>query len=351
MRQDWFYENIAKPLLFRMDAEDAHYAVYDFMRRTASLWSGIAPFLSYNGADLETDFLGTRLSVPIGLAAGFDKNGYLVDMLGNLGFGFAEIGSVTALPSEGNPKPRLFRLPEDQALINRLGLNGEGAEVVAHRLKRGNFSLPVGINIAKTNRTDGTVGSGMVQDMLSTFKLIKDLPISFVTLNASCPNTHEGIVREAAELEQLFEEVMLANIRNLPVLVKLSPDSSDELIDQIVEAAKTNLLAGFVCGNTTTTRNNLKTDSSLVQQIGNGGLSGAPLKKLGVELVRKIAARKTAAQVVIGVGGIFTGQDVQDYIDAGANVVELYTGLVYRGPRAIQYVCDELQQLRATATH
>jgi dihydroorotate dehydrogenase len=327
-----------------MDAEDAHYAVQDFVRKTAGVWKNTGWF-DFETPKLETNFLGTVLKNPIGLAAGFDKNGYLVDVLGRLGFGFAEIGSVTAQPSQGNPKPRLFRLPDDRALINRLGLNGEGADAVAARLRSSTFSLPVGINIAKTNVAPGTTAGTMVEDMMHSFRAVKDLPILFVTLNASCPNTHEGIVRETEELETLFAQIKAENQRSLPVLVKLSPDSSDELIEKIVFSAKTQGLSGFVCGNTTTRRENLATTATELADIGAGGLSGPPLKQLSLALVRKVAGLKSPEQVIIGVGGVETGQDARDYLSAGATAVELYTSLVYRGPRTVKYIAQEFQAL------
>jgi dihydroorotate dehydrogenase len=344
MHKDWLYEILAKPLLFRIDAEDAHYAVQNFVRKTAGIWANSGWF-DCETPELQTDFLGTILKNPIGLAAGFDKNGYLVEVLGHLGFGFAEIGSVTARPSSGNPKPRLFRLPADRALINRLGLNGDGADAVAARLRSSAFSLPIGINIAKTNVAPRTMGDTMVEDMMHSFRAVKDLPVLFVTLNASCPNTHEGIMRETEELETLFAQIRAENTRSLPVLVKLSPDSSDELIEKIVFAAKTQGLSGFVCGNTTTSRVNLHTRASKLADFGAGGLSGPPLKQLCLALVRKVAGLKSPEQVIIGVGGVETGQDARDYLSAGATAVELYTSLVYRGPLTVKYIAQELQAL------
>ncbi|MBX9880273.1 MAG: quinone-dependent dihydroorotate dehydrogenase [Candidatus Obscuribacterales bacterium] len=339
-----FYKQYIRPLLFKLDSESAHRLAHEAGHLAGSLFPLFANDLKYQGTDLSVNLAGTKLENPVGLAAGFDKNGLLASMLGNIGFGFAEIGSVTGKPSAGNPKPRLFRLVDDEGLINRLGLNGDGAEVVAQRLKTTNLSLPIGINIAKTN--DPSIkGDLAVEDILHSFKAVKDLPAIYVTINASCPNTKEGILEEKKQLGTIFSEVQKLNLGKLPLFVKLSPDSSDELLHDMVEESIGNNLAGYVCGNTTTTRKSLRSNSQMIEQIGTGGLSGRPLKDLGLSLCRRIAKLKDANQTIIGVGGIFSGQDAFDYIAAGATVVEIYTGLIYEGPTLPKQICEELSAL------
>lgn len=342
MAQDFIYERIVKPILFKFDPESAHHFVHSLI---GMMGSGTAACgWKYGRDDLAIELFGRRLVNPVGLAAGFDKNGLLVDMLGNLGFGFAEIGSVCARPHGGNPRPRLFRLPEDEALINRLGLNGLGAEAVSRSLDRARYSIPFGINIAKTNNPSIS-GDAAVEDILYTFSRVKHLPVAFITINASCPNTAEGCIKESDMLGNVFAEVEKANDGKLPILVKLSPDSSDEFLEQIVGLAATYKLAGFVCGNTTVTRQGLATAQTRLADIGAGGLSGAPLKTLNLTLCKRVRQLKTAQQVIIGVGGVSSGQDVYEYICAGASAVELYTALVYKGPSLVKNICREFSEI------
>lgn len=344
MTRDWIYEQILRPLLFNLDSEDAH----NFTQRIAKLLSPALPLVSgaytYQDTDLACDLFETRLKNPIGLAAGFDKNGKLVSILGQVGFGFAEIGSVCAKPCAGNPKPRLFRLPADQALINRLGLNGEGVEAIFHRLSQSKLSLPIGINIAKTNDPQ-IKGDGAIEDILTTFKTVQALPLVYIAINASCPNTKEGIVDEVKFLDTLFAEAQKLNAKNLPVLVKLSPDSTDSFVEEVVRIASGHNLKGFICGNTSTRRDILLTPAKTVENIGMGGLSGAPLKALNLILCRKVAKLKDAEQIVIACGGINSGQDVYDYKLAGASFFQLYTGLVYHGPQLVKQINQELSEL------
>ncbi|MBY0546231.1 MAG: quinone-dependent dihydroorotate dehydrogenase [Candidatus Obscuribacterales bacterium] len=342
MSRDSLYENVIRPILFSFDPEEAHNVIHSMLTLPAA---GVAlASCRYKGSDLQTNFLGTKLSNPVGLAAGFDKNGSLVSVLGDLGFGFAEIGSVCARPHGGNPRPRLFRLPQDEALINRLGLNGLGAEIVGLRLASARPSLPIGLNIAKTN--DATlIGDAAIEDVMQTFTRLHSLPVAYFTINASCPNTKEGCIKETNMLSNLFAQVRKANTRQAPILVKLSPDSTDDFVQEIVAMAIDQKLAGFVCGNTTIKRDGLLTSSEAVQNIGLGGLSGRPLKSLNENLCRKVFRLKQPDQVIIGVGGVGSGQDVFDYLKTGASVVQLYTAMVYRGPRAVKQICQELSEI------
>ena len=327
-----------------MNAEDAHNLIHATMRNLSFAWPLLAPNFTYKGDDLVSDLFGKRLANPVGLAAGFDKNGSLVDLLGYLGFGFAEVGSVTAQAKEGNPKPRLFRLEQDNAVINRMGLNGEGAEAVAEKLKSKHFSLPIGLNIAKTN-DESIVGDAAIEDILHSFKRIKDLPISYVAINGSCPNTKEGITTEAAHMQKIFTEINKLNNANLPILTKLSPDSSAELVAEMVGAASACGLSGFICGNTSTSRENLSTEATRLQAIGNGGLSGAPLRAKALQLCRAVQRTKHREQIIIGCGGVASGQDAYALISAGASFVQIYTGLVYQGPDLPLRICTELAQI------
>lgn len=359
MGRDLIYESLIRPLLFKMDPEEAHDFVHSLLKLPLSPL-GLSQ-CKYSQTDLVSRFFDTQMSNPIGLAAGFDKNASLLPVLQNLGFGFVEIGSVCARPHGGNDRPRLFRLPQDNALINRLGLNGLGVEVVANRLETAKLALPIGINIAKTN-DPSLIGKDAAADILYTFTRMRDLPVAYFTINVSCPNTKEGCIKESDLIASVLEQVQAENIHNKPVLVKLSADSSDDFIRQIVAIAKDNNMAGYVCGNTTTNRDNLLTSAERLNAIGQGGLSGVPLKRLNLELCRKIYRHKQANQIIIGVGGIASGDDAYEYICAGASLVQLYTALVYKGPTAVKQICEELaailqkkakplQDLVGSATH
>jgi dihydroorotate dehydrogenase len=339
MTEDAFYEHCVRPLLFALDPEDAHALAHNALHVAGKLLPPAS--YRYEPNDLQIEFCGKTLANPVGLAAGFDKNATLTGQLAALGFGFAEIGSITALASNGNPRPRLFRLAADHALINRLGLNGEGAQAVAQRLRSSRFSLPIGVNIAKTHDPD-IKGHKAVEDILRSFEAIKDLNLLYVAFNASCPNTREGCMEEKEQLLTVLTEIQKINARALPLFIKVSPDSSDQLVEDIVEIGHNVKLAGYICGNTTLKRDGLKTDPAAISRAGHGGLSGPPLKPLALDIVRKIARLKTPLQSIVGVGGISTGDDAYEFITSGATAIQLYTGLIYRGPAAAKMICSEL---------
>lgn len=342
MGQDFFYEKLIRPLLFKLDPESVHQSAHHALL-TAGPLIGALP-LRYSGQDLRVKLFGRELLNPIGLAAGFDKNGSLAPVLGALGFGFMEIGSVCAKPHGGNPRPRLFRLSDDEALINRLGLNGLGAQSVVTALAGKKFSLPCGINIAKTN-DPGISGEDAVEDVVYSFSLVKTLPVEFVTINASCPNTAEGCLKESSVLAATLERVNAINDRKLPILLKLSPDSNERFLEEVASICKDKKVAGYVCGNTTLTREELSTAAERLNAIGWGGLSGKPLKHLNLRLTQKLAKLKSPEQIIIGVGGIANGQDAFDYLSAGAHVLEIYTSFVYRGPSCAKQICEELSAI------
>jgi dihydroorotate dehydrogenase len=344
MTENPLYTKLLRPALFQMEAESAHRFAHDCARFATPLWPALSDAFVYHGSDLEVNLCGVQLANPIGLAAGFDKNGELTEILGHIGFGFTEVGSITAKPSAGNPKPRLFRLPEDEALINRMGLNGEGADAICQRLAVAKYCLPVGVNIAKTN--DPAIdGNAAVEDILYSFGKAQALPIAYITINASCPNTAEGMMEEKSRLEIIFAEIKKLNARSLPVFVKLSPDSTDTLISDIVEAATNNGLAGYVCGNTTVSRENLNTTDEKIKAIGNGGLSGKPLRQLALNLCQKVNRLKSKEQVIIACGGIASGKDAFQFISAGATALQLYSALIYRGPTLPKEICAELSDI------
>lgn len=349
MLATWIYRSILRPLLFCLDPEEAHELGQKLLPAAGGL-SGVIRAACLHGVEdalplLRTSLAGGAISWPVGLAAGFDKNGCQVEYLGDLGFAFAEIGSVTALATDGNPRPRLFRLPADYAVINRLGLNGQGAEAVARRLQTRTASLPVAVNIAKTN-LPGLEGDDAVADILASFRALKGVRPVFVTLNTSCPNTHEGALKETAELERILQAVTAENEGHLPLYLKLSPDLGSELLAAFVAIGR-RYSTGFVCGNTTTERQGLS-QSDLAQRCGRGGLSGRPLKKRMLEQVAAVHRLKEPGQEIIACGGIESAEDVFSAIACGAQAVELYTALVYQGPYLVlEILCEMARRLQA----
>jgi dihydroorotate dehydrogenase len=340
--ENWIYKNLVRPALFQMDVEEAHNLGHRLLPASRGLLEVVANRylhgLEGELALLATTVAGRTLPHPIGLAAGFDKNARLLGELAALGFSF-EIGSVTALPGRGNARPRLFRLPLDRAVINRLGLNGEGADAVSLRLagQIGASLIPLALNIAPTNMAGALpcatpVPSSMEEDIAYTFARFKNLPLHYVTINTSCPNTHDGVLKESGQLRNILSRIGGQNSLDLPIFLKLSPDAGDDFLKHAVEIAQEYKVRGFVLGNTSTARNDLHTDRERLEAIGAGGLSGAPIGKLALELTRRVARLKSAEQEIIACGGLSQAEDILAVVKAGAQAVQIYTAMVYEGP-------------------
>lgn len=319
---------LVKPALFKIDPELIHHL--SVAAGKSFSWA-LPSFFNFEDPRLETEIVGVKIKNPVGLAAGFDKNGLLVDLIKALGFGFMEVGSVTFRPSHGNPKPRLFRLKADEALINRLGLNNDGAKLVASRIKN---SFPIGVNIAKTN--DPTlIDEEAFEDFASGYESASEVG-SFHVLNVSCPNTEDGkTFEEPSALDSLLKRL---NRSTKPLLVKLSPDLDETLLKENISVCEANKVDGYVLSNTTTKRENLLEDPVYVGSIGRGGLSGRPLyEKLPrrISVVRDIVGKD---KTIIGVGGIDSPERAFEVLRSGANAIELYTGLVYKGPSVAKII-------------
>ncbi len=333
------YRKILRPLLFRLPPETVHeLAIKSLTNRIAP--GLIRKLVSRRSASPQFGNL-SRFDIsfpnPIGIAAGFDKNGVVVDSLAALGFGFVEVGTVTHIPQPGNPCPRLFRLPLDKALINRLGFNNHGAAALAERFSARPPQCVIGINIGKSRvvRIEESTA-----DYLASFSLVYPFA-DFIVINVSSPNTPN--LRELQSAGALESLLMALQERNrelsgtskrsglMPLLVKIAPDLDDRAIEAIVEVSFLTNLAGIVATNTTTNRLGLQTPSTTVATIGEGGLSGAPLRSRSNNVISKIYRLSKGRIPIIGVGGVFTAEDAWAKISSGASLVQLYTGLVYEG--------------------
>jgi dihydroorotate dehydrogenase len=286
-----------------------------------------------NDPRLRVNVFGLAFPNPVGLAAGFDKNAHLLNFLPSLGFGHVEVGGTTPLPQSGNPKPRLFRLPADRALINRMGFDNDGAGEVTLRLARRPQNCIVGVNIAKNKNT---VQDEAWMDYARTFSAVCEV-VDYVVINVSSPNT-PGLrdLQEKKQLSKILENVQALNSRlpaPKPILLKIAPDLADKELDEIVNVCKKYKVSGIIATNTTVSRNSLlKTDVERVRAIGEGGLSGAPLKNRSTEVIRTLYKKSGGSLPIIGVGGILSAQDAYEKIKSGASLVQVYTGLIYEGP-------------------
>ncbi|OAN59809.1 dihydroorotate dehydrogenase (quinone) [Balneola sp. EhC07] len=330
------YKSLIKPLIFKKDAEQAHDLALKISGATnqSVILQKLASLLYGGGTDLEREFWGLKFKNTIGLAAGFDKNGRTPKAMQALGFGFIEIGSITAKPSTGNPKPRAFRLPKDHSLINRMGLNNEGTDVVVNRLRSQNLDIPLGINIAKTN--DSAIhGRDAILDYAYSYEKAQNVA-DYITVNISCPNTGEGKTFEDSEaLTSLLKELDPSS-NTTPTLVKFSVDTKPEVLSKLVEICEGFGIDGYVATNTSSNREDLITSKERLASIGNGGLSGSAIAKKSDEIILTLYEILQGSKPIIGVGGIDSVESAQRKVDAGADLLQVYTGLVYEGPGLIR---------------
>ncbi len=342
------YKHIFRPILFLFSPEAVHRMVGTGLRAVCAVPGGRALLklmFSSRDATLEREVLGIRFRNPVGLAAGFDKNGELYGALGALGFGFVEVGTVTPKPQPGNPKPRSFRLKKDRALINRMGFNNNGLEKMARNLqKRRKDGLVVGVNLGKNSVTDN---SDAPADYLKLFRNLYEY-VDYFAVNVSCPNVKNVTALQNRDsvmeiLAPLFEFRRGQNDYR-PVLLKISPDLTDEQIDEMVDIMIETPLDGMIATNTTTSREGLATPKSVVKGIGAGGLSGAPLTKRAVAVVERVHKRSEGRYPIIGVGGIMTPEDAQRMLHAGASLVQVYTGFIYGGPAFVGRICRYIRR-------
>ena len=339
------YKSLLRPLLFKLDPEKVHYLTTDALQTVYRLPLAKTISNSMFGVQdpkLERELFGLKFPNPVGLAAGFDKDAKLIDELGNLGFGFIEIGTLTPKGQEGNPKPRLFRLPEDQAIINRMGFNNEGVDAAVNRLRSRKSKIIVGGNIGKNKVTPN---DDALNDYLYCFKALYDV-VDYFVVNVSSPNTPDlRALQEKEPLKQLLMALQEQNnkmAKPKPLLLKIAPDLNEAQLNDIIEIAIEAKLSGIIATNTTISRDGLHTSTQKVENIGAGGLSGKPLTKRSTEIIRYLHQHLPQTIKLIGVGGIMTAEDALEKLDAGADLVQLYTGFIYEGPALISQINKKL---------
>lgn len=335
------YKLLIRPLFFLFNPEKIHHFTFSLIKITSKIPGMSAVFRSLyviEDAKLERKFFGLTFKNPVGLAAGFDKNAVLYNELANFGFGFIEIGTVTPKGQEGNPKKRLFRLKDDQGIINRMGFNNEGLEAAILQLKKNKGKVIIGGNIGKNTQT---TPEDYTKDYLTCFKALHPY-VDYFVLNVSCPNVgSHAKLNDKDYLLELIDTVQQANKRfekQKPILLKIAPDLNNIQLDEIIELIAETNLDGVIASNTSMDRSGLKASAERLSEIGNGGLSGQPIKDKSTQVIKYLSSKSNKAFPIIGVGGIHSAKDALEKLDAGASLIQIYTGFIYEGPNLIKAI-------------
>ncbi|MFD2595626.1 quinone-dependent dihydroorotate dehydrogenase [Sphingobacterium griseoflavum] len=336
---------LVKPLFFSMNPELAHHQVTGGLRKFTKVWGAkslLKSIYTLEDKRLEREVFGLKFKNPVGLAAGFDKNAEYIEEMAGLGFGFIEIGTVTPRPQPGNDKPRMFRLVADEALINRMGFNNQGADVAAGRLQKitDRKGLIIGGNIGKNKLTPN---EDAVHDYVYCFHALFSY-VDYFVVNVSSPNT-PGLrdLQEKEPLKHILNTLQELNMKKpapKPILLKIAPDLTKSQLDDIVEIVTETKIAGVIATNTTIAREGLQSPANVVNEMG--GVSGRPLTKRSTEVIRYLAEKSNHTFPIIGVGGIHSAEDAIEKLEAGASLVQLYTGFVYEGPALVRNICKGL---------
>ncbi|MCK9627401.1 MAG: quinone-dependent dihydroorotate dehydrogenase [Bacteroidales bacterium] len=336
-----------RPLLFSILPERAHILTVKlliFLRYVPFSGMILRWLYSYSNKGLEREVFGLKFRNPIGMAAGFDKNGDIYNDLANFGFGFVEIGSLTPVEQIGNPRPRVFRIVEENAIINRMGINNKGVKHAVNYMKSNKPRLIIGGNISKSTSSGNEMAA---QDYEKSFTQLYDF-VDFFVLNVSCPNV-KGLVKlqnitALSEIIDRLTAIRRFNDEYRPILLKVSPDLTNDQLDEIIELILISGIDGIVATNTTSTRDLLKNKNAAIEEIGDGGLSGEPLFLRSLEMVRYIHKKSAGMLPIIAVGGISTPERAKEMLDAGASLVEVYTGFIYNGPGFIKSILKYLSK-------
>ncbi|MBN8697123.1 MAG: quinone-dependent dihydroorotate dehydrogenase [Bacteroidetes bacterium] len=342
------YKLLIKPIFFLFQPETIHHIVFKTIKFFSAI-PGVSAITRacyvVNDKRLERKLFGLTFPNPVGLAAGFDKDAKLYEELGNYGFGFIEIGTLTPKAQPGNEKPRMFRLPEDEAVINRMGFNNGGVAEAVERLKNRSSNLIIGGNIGKNKVTPNEEA---ISDYEKCFEALFDY-VDYFVVNVSSPNTPNlRALQDKEPLTALLKHVKMLNAKKQhpkPILLKIAPDLTNEQLDDIVDIVNETKIDGLIATNTTISRDGLKTPKERIDAIGAGGLSGKPLTKRSTEVVKYLADRSKGAFPIIAVGGIHTGADAIEKLKAGASLVQIYTGFIYEGPGIVKRINKEILRM------
>ncbi len=334
------YKRIIRPILFLLQPEIIHHLIVNFLKIGFKI-PGIAYLtrksFSIKHKSLKINFLGMEFDNPVGFAAGFDKNAEVYNQFANFGFSFIEIGTVTPKQQPGNPKPRSFRIPNDYGLINRMGFNNKGVDFAVSKLKK-KHKVIIGGNIGKNTATSN---ENALDDYVYCFKKLYDY-VDYFVVNLSCPNIKD--LRKLQDKDSTINilnsltEIRRSKENYKPILLKISPDLSNDQLDDVVETFNITGIDGVVATNTTVSREGLITDKKRINEIANGGLSGKPLTNRSTEIIRYIHKKSEGNIPIIGVGGIMSVQDALDKLEAGASLIQLYTGFIYEGPGFVKRI-------------
>ena len=335
------YKSIIRPILFLFDPESVHHFTFKLLSFSSKIPGFRAVRRSvyqFDSPELEKELFGLKFKNPVGIAAGFDKNGVLLNELEDFGFGFVEIGTATPKPQVGNERPRLFRLKKDQGIVNRMGFNNHGVETISKRIANRKTKIIVGGNIGKNTATNNDDAK---PDYIFNFKTLHP-HVDYFVVNVSCPNI--GDIKKLQDKDFLVDLLNSLNELNAkekkqkPILLKIAPDLTNEMLDEVVDIVAETNISGIVATNTTTVKTGLKASDKELENIGNGGLSGKPLKDRSTEVIRYLSEKSNKAFPIIGVGGIHSEADALEKIKAGADLIQIYTGFIYEGPRLIKRI-------------
>ncbi|RLK02193.1 quinone-dependent dihydroorotate dehydrogenase [Tenacibaculum discolor] len=335
------YKLLIRPIFFLFDPEKIHHFTFSlvkFLSKIPGVPSIFRGMYQIKDKKLERNLFGLTFKNPVGLAAGFDKNAVLYNELANFGFGFVEIGTVTPKGQVGNPKKRLFRLKDDKGIINRMGFNNEGLEEAIEQLKKNKGKIIIGGNIGKNTNT---APENYTEDYVACFKGLHPY-VDYFVLNVSCPNVSSHAKLEDADyLKELITEVQKLNnaeAQQKPILLKIAPDLNNQQLDEIIELVANTKIDGVIASNTSVNRDNLKASKERLQEIGNGGVSGQPVKDRSTRVIKYLADNSNKAFPIIGVGGIHSEKDALEKLKAGADLVQIYTGFIYEGPSLVKRI-------------
>jgi len=335
------YKSIIRPILFSFDPEKVHHFTFNLIKVTSKI-----PFVSffrnkaynYENDNLKQNLFGLDFKNPVGLAAGFDKNGVLFNELEDFGFGFVEVGTVTPKPQEGNPKKRLFRVKKDNGLVNRMGFNNNGVEALVEKLKHKNCNIIIGGNIGKNT---STLPENVIADYKINFEALHPY-VDYFVVNVSCPNVGSMAKLQDKDFQiELLESLKAINLKQKiqrPILLKIAPDLNNVQLDEVIEIVTQTKIDGVIASNTSVNREGLITTEKEFNVIGNGGLSGQPVKDRSTKVIKYLSEKSNKAFPIIGVGGIHSANDAIEKIKAGAVLVQVYTGFIYEGPKLIKKI-------------